>query len=318
MPLDAFLHLVKSMVLVVRRRPFAGPRRPSWTWRHEIAVETVRSRFRAPFELESARRDYDAIAQVENLRRRVRVEAIDCAGRPAEWVVPVGCAPDRTILYLHGGGYGMGSPRSHRALMADVACATGARILGIDYRLAPEHPCPAAMDDSLAAWHWLLEHEDPRRMVMVGDSAGGGLLLATLMALRDGGHPLPAGAVALSPWADLQGPFPPGEPDYDYLTTPHLEQFAQAYAGDLPLDDPRVSPVFGDFAGLPPLYISAGAQEVLLPGIERVAERALEAGVDVTFVVEEDEVHVYPTFADVSKTARKALADMDRWIRGRI
>jgi acetyl esterase/lipase len=264
---------------------------------------------------ETARRDYDSMATIETLRKRVRVEAFDCGGCPAEWVIPVqSTLSDLTIFYLHGGGYVIGSPRSHRVLMADLACATGARVLGVDYRLAPEHPCPAALEDALSAWHWLTKNADPTRLIMAGDSAGGGLVLALLMALRDQAQPMPAAAVTLSPWADLHGPFVQSEPKYDYLTGPNLEVFARSYAGELPRNDPRVSPVFGDFTGLPPLYITAGGQETILPGIQDVARQAKEAGVDVTFVVEEDEVHVYTAFYDVSETARRALRDIDQWI----
>ena len=317
--LSTLAHAAKSLALVAARRPVAGPRRPSWSWRYEIVVETVRSQFGRDMDLDTARRNYDTFADIEDRKKRVRVETADGAGCPAEWVLPVeDTKADIAIFYLHGGGYVIGSPRSHRALMADVACATGARILGIDYRLAPEHPCPAAIEDSVRAWLWFIQTEDPKRVIMTGDSAGGGLVLATLMALRDASHPLPAGAVVLSPWADLVGPFPQGTPDYDYLTAAKLEEYASFYAGDLPLDDPRVSPVFGDFTGLPPLYITAGGQEILLSGIQRVAARAQDAGVEVTFVIEEDEIHVYPAFSEFSDTARKALTDIDAWIRPRI
>lgn len=317
MALSTFAHAASSMALVAARRPFAGPRRPSWTWTYEVVVETFRSRFRREVALDRARRDYDSIADLEDRKARVRVEAVDGAGCAAEWVVPHAASDSGLVMfYLHGGGYVMGSPRSHRMLMADLACATGARALGVDYRLAPEHPCPAAIEDAVRAWRWLVDTHDPKRVVMAGDSAGGGLVLATLLALRDAALPLPAAAVTLSPWADLRGPFRTSA--YDYLPAPHLEEFAGMYASELSRDDPRASPLLGDLAGLPPLYISAGGEEVLLPSIEELAERARRAGVDVTFVVEADEVHVYPAFTDFHETARRAISDISRWIRERV
>ncbi|MCO4747150.1 MAG: alpha/beta hydrolase [Proteobacteria bacterium] len=315
--LSALFHFVRALLLVLVRRPFAGPKRPSWTVTYEIAIETLRSRFRGEVDLARARRDYDSLGLAEDLRRRVRVEVQESTEH--EWVSPrESPASGQVVFYLHGGGYVMGSPRSHRGLMADLALATSSRVLAVDYRLAPEHACPAAIEDALEAWKWLIQTEEPSQVIVAGDSAGGGLALAFLMALRDSGLPLPAGAVVLSPWADLAGPYPPSPSEYDYLPPSTLAEFADHYAGGLPLSDPRVSPVHGDFAGLPPLFISAGGDEVLLDGIRRAAALAQEAGVEVTFEVGDEEIHVYQALSEVREPARRSLERIATWMRERV
>src|SRR5579863_7959847 len=142
----------------------------------------------------------------ERVARDVKCDSVSAGGVPAEWIVPPNAAADRVVLYLHGGGYVMGSINTHRAMIARIARAAQARALALDYRLAPEHPFPAAIDDATAAYRWLLaQGYKPGKIVIAGDSAGGGLTLATLIALRDAGTAMPAAAVPISPWADLEG-----------------------------------------------------------------------------------------------------------------
>ncbi|MBN1285305.1 MAG: alpha/beta hydrolase [Anaerolineae bacterium] len=230
----------------------------------------------------------------------VAIEAVDAGGVPAEWFTP----PDAgtgVILYTHGGGYVVGTVASYRAMLSRLAKIGGLRVLAIEYRLAPEFPFPAAVEDSTAAYRWLLaQSAAPERIVLAGDSAGGGLAAATLLALREAGDPLPAAAVLFSPFADLTGAgttlttLAGADPILAWEDS--LEEAAAAYAGDTDPHDPLISPVYADLHGLPPLLILVGSNEILLSDSTRLARRARLAGVDVTLDVWEGMVHVWPLF----------------------
>jgi acetyl esterase/lipase len=226
-------------------------------------------------------------------------------------------APDRVLLYLHGGGYVMGSPRTHRELATRIACEAAARVLLLDYRLAPEHPFPAALEDATAAYRWLRGRGvDARSIAVAGDSAGGGLTLATLMALRDAGESLPACAVCLSPWTDLEGTgaaAQPGGADDPMVSMSGLRDSGRLYAGER-TRDPLASPVYGDFTGLPPLLLQVGTRELLLDDSTRVAERARGAGVVVRLEVEEGAFHVWQATADLPESI-DALTRIGAFVR---
>lgn len=243
-------------------------------------------------------------------------------GVPAEWVVAGDADADRVILYLHGGGYCMGSLNSHRTLVAALSAAAKARVLNLDYRLAPEHPFPAAVDDAVAGFRWLLaEGVAPGRIAIAGDSAGGGLTLATLLALRDEGEPVPAAAVGISPWADLEGT---GDSvrtraAVDIMIRPGaLEEGADWYASGADLREPRLSPIYGEYSGLPPLLIHVGDAEVLLDDSVRVAERAKAAGVNVTLEVWDEMPHVFHAFTGLLPEADRAIAEIGEFLKSRI
>jgi acetyl esterase/lipase len=227
----------------------------------------------------------------------VKREPVDADGVPGEWISAPGVDPDRTIYYLHGGGYSMGSVNTHREMVSRISRASGARALAIDYRLAPEHPFPAAVEDSTTAYRWLLSTgADPARLVIAGDSAGGGLTVATLVALRDAGDPLPAAAVCLSPWVDMEGigesMTTKAEAD-PMVQRDDLIEGAQAYLGGADPRTPLAAPLYADLTGLPPLLIHVGTAETLLDDSTRLAERAKSAGVDVTLEPWEDMIHVW-------------------------
>ena len=232
-------------------------------------------------------------------------------GVPAEWVQINNQNPNRTILYLHGGAYVMGSRNTHRALAARIARASQAKVLLPDYRLAPENPFPAAVDDAVACWRWLLaEGHPPGQSVVAGDSAGGGLALATLLALKAAGNALPACAVALSPWTDLEGTGPtaqPGAVDDPMLTPEGLISSGQMYAA-ADLRNPLAAPLHGNLEGLPPLLLQVGTREVLLSDSTRFADKARAAGVDVTLEVEEGLIHVWQMLPGVPE----AVSAIDR------
>ncbi len=226
---------------------------------------------------------------------------IAAGGVPAEWVSTPGADPDKVVLYLHGGGYVMGSPATHRKLAGDLSRVSGARILLLDYRLAPEFPLPAGVDDAVAAYRWLLEQGvDAGSIAVGGDSAGGGLTVATLIALRDAGLPQPAAAVCISPWVDLtgQGSSYKTRADRDPMVTDDdLRRFGEWYLDGSDALAPLASPARADLTGLPPLLIHVGDEEVLLDDARLLAERAGADGVEVTLEVWPEMFHVWHVFA---------------------
>jgi monoterpene epsilon-lactone hydrolase len=257
----------------------------------------------------------------------VAVEAADAAGVPVEWTR---LAPDRaegekigTLLYLHGGGYFEGSIATHRRLVAALCLAAGVRGLSVGYRLAPEHPFPAAVEDALTAYRWLTGPgaEDPSRVVVAGDSAGGGLSAALLLALRDAGDPLPAGAYLISPWTDLAstGDSIKTRASVDPMIDPsETERVTSYYVPDGDVRNPLVSPLYADLTGLPPLLVHVGDAEVLLDDAVRFASRAREAGVAVESEVWPEAFHVFQMLAGLLPEADEAIAQAGEWMEKRL
>jgi monoterpene epsilon-lactone hydrolase len=250
----------------------------------------------------------------------VEIEALP-AGLSAEWILPVGAMTDKVILYTHGGGYVSGSCTDHRAMVAKLVKGSGIAALLFDYRLAPEHPFPAALDDTLAVYRWLLDQDvPPEHIVIVGESAGGGLCLATLLALRDQAMPLPRAAVAMSPYTDLKLT---GESHQTKarvcLSPPGMAVVcSKYYAGDNDPGLPYISPLYGDLHGLPPLLIYVGDYETLLDDSTRFAAKAEAAGVEVTLRVGEGMVHCYPLLAPLFPEATQALAEICAFINAQL
>jgi epsilon-lactone hydrolase len=271
---------------------------------------------------------YDPVAErreLEGLAKLFKplgpVESLPAAigSVPAEWLVPKEATASAVLLYLHGGSYCAGSIDSHRALAANLARATGVRGLIIGYRLAPEHPFPAGIDDAAAIYRELLATGFASdKIVVAGDSAGGGLSLALLLRLRDQGTALPAAVACLSPWTDLSGSGGSHETKASedvVLSSAHLAQAAQLYlAGEDPRT-PLASPLFADLRGLPPLLVHAGGDEVLLDDATGLAERARAAGVDVTVEVWPRMQHVWHFSASFMPEARRAIDAAGRFLR---
>jgi monoterpene epsilon-lactone hydrolase len=229
----------------------------------------------------------------------VAVSEVTAGGVPAHWLAAPGAEAGRVLLFLHGGGFELGSLRSDGELAARLGRASGMRVLFPEYRLAPEHPFPAAIDDVLAAWRWLRAGEglSARSIAVAGDSAGGGLAVALLVAARDAGEELPAAAVLMSPTVDLtgSGASMTERADQDPLSTPAmLRQFAAGYLAGADPATPLASPLFATLTGLPPLLIQVGTADLLLSDSERLADAAGRAGVDVSLHVGEGLPHVYP------------------------
>ena len=250
------------------------------------------------------------------------VAAVDAGGSPAGWVLPSGGDNGAVIYYLHGGAYTFGDMATYRDLLGFLSRRTRARALWLDYRLAPECPFPAAVDDALAGYRWLLEQGvAPEAIVFAGDSAGGGLALATLLAARDAGLPLPAGATLLSPWTDLTGESATAKSHA--AADPMLHGAGIGAAGRIYLAgaDPRTplaSPLFADLRDLPPLLIHVGDAEVLLDDSRSLAERARAAGVEVTLHVWPGMFHVFPIFPSLLPEARAAATEMADFISARV
>jgi monoterpene epsilon-lactone hydrolase len=235
--------------------------------------------------------------------------SIDAGGVVADRVATPLSRADRHVLYLHGGGYTSGSPMLYRHFTWRIASATRAAVLAVDYRLAPEYPFPAALDDAVAAYRWLLA-EGAGRIVVMGDSAGGGLALALLMKLRDDGIALPAAAVTLSPWTDLalSGASLRTNARADpTINVEDVARLAKVYLADADPRTPYASPLFGDPAGLPPTLIHVGSDEILHDDAARMAERMRDAGCRVELDVWRRMPHVWHLFAPVLPEAREAI-----------
>jgi len=267
------------------------------------------------------RAQYERAEKVFPTPPDVKVERVSAPAAPAEWLRPPSAAPGRVVLYLHGGGYVIGSSRSHRHLAAAIAGAAGASALLLDYRLAPEHPFPAAVEDATSAYRWLLDQAiAPERIVIAGDSAGGGLTVATLLALREARVPLPAGAVCISPWVDLTcsgASYRTMAAADPIVRRAGVEEMARAYLGATPPRTPLASPLFADLRGLPPLLIHVGSDEVLLDDAVQLAERAKAAGVDATLEIYDRMIHVWHWFLPMLDEAQTAVEAIGRFVRSR-
>ncbi|UCG40999.1 MAG: alpha/beta hydrolase [Acidimicrobiia bacterium] len=238
------------------------------------------------------------------------------AGVPCERIIPTTADSSRCILYLHGGAYMLGSRVSHRGLAAHLAHAVGVEALLAEYRLAPEHAFPAAIDDALAVYESLLERHDPGSLLVAGDSAGGGLAIALGVRLRDEGLPLPAGIAGISPWTDLAGTGPSldGNRATELMLDPdRIPEIADYYHPDHPAEHPWVSPLYADLAGLPPLLLQVGDEEILLDDSTRLASNAEALGLDVSLRVWPAMFHVWHMLAPVMPESRRAINEFARW-----
>jgi monoterpene epsilon-lactone hydrolase len=289
-----------------------------------MLVGMLRSAPTVPQDMDTAarRQRMEELTATAPTPEGVRVTPVDAGGVPAEWVEPTEASPRGTILYLHGGGYTIGSVRTHRGLVSRLALATGARGLTLDYRLGPEHPFPGAVDDATAAYRWLVRGGTaPETIVIAGDSAGGGLTVAALVALRDAGERLPAAGVCISPWADLActgESMQTGAARDPMVQRTGLLDMAAAYLAGQDPRAPLASPIYADLRGLPPLLIHVGTAETLLDDATRLADRARAAGVSVDIEVWDDMIHVWHAFAPLLPEADEAVGRIGAWVRERL
>jgi monoterpene epsilon-lactone hydrolase len=284
-----------------------------------IRATFVNDREMAAAPLASQRQEWEAAVEATNLQLHVAVTPVEVDGVYGEWISVCDRDEAGVLLFLHGGGYNAGSCKTHRALAAHLALTAHKRVLLIDYRLAPEHPCPAAIDDAVHAYRWLLQQgSPPQQIALGGDSAGGGLALATLIALRDSGAESPAAAFLLSPWLDLSlsGESMQTRRLIDPLCSYEgLHAAAQLYLDNRNPRDPHASPLYADLHNLPPLLIHVGDHEVLRSDATRLAEKARAAGVQVQLAIWDDMWHVWHAWADELPEARTAIAQIGEFVR---
>ena len=252
------------------------------------------------------------------------VTPVDANGVAAEWVVVADSDPKRRVLYFHGGGYVFGSPLTHRRLCEDIARAGGCAVLNLDYRLAPEHPFPAAVDDAIAGLRFIRANGpdgvgEAESTFVAGDSAGGGLTLATLLAAREQGIEQPNAAIAISAWTDLaitgESVTSLADDDPQKSSVPMLEDLARQYLDNADAHDPLASPLYADFSGLPPLLLQVGGPEMLLSDTTRAAERARAAGVEVVEEVWDEMFHVWHLYAPMLPEGKQAIERIGEFIR---
>ncbi len=239
----------------------------------------------------------------------------------AEWMKVENADPHKIILYFHGGMYLIGSARGHRVHVAKFVKGTGVNALTFDYRLAPEHPFPAGLNDAVDAYEFLLNQNfNPKKILFVGDSAGAGLCLATLLALKDKKIPLPAVAAVLSPWTDLTLSGSSYQTNKYSCVSPlgSAEYASEYYVGNNDRKNPHISPLYGNLKGLPPLHISAGSKEILLDDSVQFTEKAKEAGVDVTLTIGDGMCHCYPAFGNLLPESKETLNEIITFLRKHI
>lgn len=313
-------YLAEELPKTAIRRARRGPQSPGWSFPFEAFMAGMR-RFAydvAARSFPEQRAAWDAVARsFDPIQRRVRRTKVYADGVPAEWFIPHDERSNATIVYFHGGAYVFGSPTSHRHSIARLAVRTGARVLAADYRLAPEHPMPAAIDDAVRVLRWVRESgAPPSRTIVSGDSAGGGLSASALVALRDAGDPLPAGAVLLCPWVDLSawdGSMITNQ-SLDWLSIEHARGQASAYLAGADPRDPRASPRYANLRGLPPMLVQVGGAEGLLDQGRDFARVAREQDVDVRLRVYDEMIHDWQSFAGVFPALTTAFDEISLFV----
>jgi monoterpene epsilon-lactone hydrolase len=266
------------------------------------------------------RREFEALCAKFPLPSDIEIEQVDADGVPALWVNAPGVSNHRTLLHFHSGGYVMGSAAGYREFAYRLSRAADARVLVPDYRLAPEYPYPAPLEDALTVYRWLLKHEQPSKLVTTGDSAGGGLNLALLVALRDAGDPLPVASVAISPLTDLaaEGDSYVSNRDRDPVVNAELAVgMGIVYLGEGrdPKQTPLGSPLYADLHGLPPLLLLAGEAEALRDDSTRFVEKVRAAGGEAEIQIADDMLHIYPLFACLLPEGREAIEQIGRFVK---
>ncbi|MCB1647022.1 MAG: alpha/beta hydrolase [Pseudomonadales bacterium] len=297
---------------------------------------SIRAWFLSAIMRRTIRKQFDSFEDAESFRKvlaesgsltpqtpdHIAVEPVNIEGVDCEWIAGKDADFSRVLIYLHGGGYVIGGPDSHRDIAWRLSEAGAMRVLLVDYRLAPEHPFPAAVEDATTCYRHLIDHGyDPARIAIAGDSAGGGLTIATMLHLKNLGMPLPNCAVVYSPWADLSnsGDSIVANEKKDVMLTPAaLKKFATLYLGERDPKAPLASPLFGDLTGLPPILIHASDSEILQSDSERLARRLREAGGDVELKLWPKMPHVFPVFAARIPEGKVALEETGDFLRKRI
>jgi acetyl esterase/lipase len=286
-----------------------------------IKIAQNKIKGRESVSVEETRKGLERLFSVSKIPRGVQFQKIDIDGLHAEWIVPKNLKHNAVILYLHGGGYMLGSVVTHGPLMARIALAAKTKVLAIEYGLAPERPYPAGLDDTIKTYHWLIKQGyDPKKIVIAGDSSGGGLAIATLLKLKDLDEPQPAACVCLSPWLDLQmtGETIAIHAKKDLLVNSiGLTIAAYTYAQETELTHPYLSPLYSDPSGLPPMYFQVSGHEVLLDDTLRFEKKAIDAGIEIEVHIWKNMLHVWHAFGFLPEAAR-AIKDVGKYIEKKI
>jgi acetyl esterase/lipase len=319
MQLANFAPLARHAVRVPIRRAF-GPRdedHPRWSATYEILVRGLREVFRhtASMPAHQRRAFMETLATPSALALRLRRERISANGVPATWFAPPKADAAPVMLYFHGGAYQFGSVRTYTDVLCRLALGANIRVLAIDYRLAPEHPFPAPLEDALRAWDFL--RSKAHSVVVCGDSAGGNLALSLALALRDRGGAMPRALGLICPWVDLDGNTASHVTNARWDTLPPravTDMWALGYAAGHRFDDPRLSPTYADLGGLPPMLVQAGGREIIRDDIRVFVDRAKAAGTKVEHSEYDDMVHDWHMLAGFGiPESRRALSEIARF-----
>ena len=299
------------------------PSAESSAMRNVFSRMATRTAANPEMDLESMRDMLESMYALTAEPAGVTYEEVMAGTRPSLWCLPLDAAQDRVILYAHGGGFLGNSMHSHRKLAAHLAGAAGTRALVLDFRLAPEHPFPAQLEDAVIAYRWLLDQGfEPGHIATAGDSAGGNLAISLVLKLRDDGLPLPAAIVAMSPWLDMEVSghgFTANAANDAFLSREVVAHLAATFLGNggSP-EDPLANPLHADPAGLPPVHMSYGGSETLRDDPERFAAIAGPAGVDVTLDLAEGMQHDYMMMAGRAPEADQVIARISKWLRPKL
>lgn len=291
----------------------------------DAEIDAVRRMLAArprPADLAERRQRLDDLSAPYRMPADVRIEPVIADDVPAEWTSTPGADPAYILLFLHGGGYISGSIASHRHMIAQAGREAGVRTLALGYRLAPEHPFPAALEDTISGYRWLLAHGfAPERIAIAGESAGGGLAIAALVSLRDAGVPLPACAWLSSPWMDLEmsgGSMATKAAVDPLIQKPYLTELAGLYLNGADPRTPLASPLHANLRGLPPMLIQVGSAETLLDDAVRLAGAAGEADLRTTLQVWPDMIHAWHLFYARVEAGRRSLVEMGAFVRAEL
>jgi len=271
-------------------------------------------------DVKQLRRQAAVASRIFRTHRKVKVRIVDAGGVPSEWLIPDQACEDKILLYMHGGAFLSGSSKTHRPFVSKIAYLSRTCALSINYRLAPENPFPAGLDDCITAYRWLLQSGFlPEKIIVAGDSSGGNLALAMLIALRDGGFPLPAAAIGISPNTDLtlSGASYSTRASVDLFfgrAATKIQTVIRNYVGDFDPKHPLISPLYAELNGLPPLLLHVGDHEILLDDAVQFADRAKKAGVNVSFTVWPEMIHDFQLSETFIPEAHDAIAEIVHFI----
>ena len=301
--------LTQSVLEISARRMLKGPRRPAWNWFVEVTTRMLQKQVVSAFkftDLEQSRQYLDSVVISSPALSAVSIRQVAHEKFKGSWFSAKDTEPPVTLLYFHGGGYSF-YPKAYANFIAQITLAAKARTFALDYRLTPENRFPAQLNDALDAYQWLLKHgTEPEHLVVAGDSAGGNLTLALLLAAREAKLPLPALAFAISPPTDFESELLGGD-EFDWISKAALFRWRDWFCDPAQRCNPLVSPVKADMRGLPPIYIQAGRAEVLYPSIQSFGSHAEALGANVTLETWEDMTHNFPVFGPDAPQSAEAL-----------